>query len=575
MTFNSRNKRSVKRCLTRHLSVESLEGRRLLAIVGEVGAIPLLHSLPEATTKIFLDFDGNYEQSWSDNEHVVTPPYDIDGDVDRFNELEQARIVETWKRVSEDYAPFNIDVTTEDPADHTTELNEVDATNKRIRTFYFRHEFDLQDAASFRNLQVHLLRDDGAAVYLNGTEIVRDNLSSTARFDSFATSGSSGVNERTYHRFQVDSGLLVDGHNLISVEVHQRSDSSSDVSFDLKLDATQTDGAIAEFIPQHSQWRYLDDGSNQGTLWRAPDFDDSDWSLGTGEFGYGDVVATTHVAIGGSWSDWFGESAGGVAFSGGFHNTGSTTAFVFTRSIADNVKNIAEAASHEAGHTFGLAHQGLFDESTGELIDEYHPGANGWAPIMGVSYDQELTTWHNGPTRTANTIQDNMSILARNGGGYRADDHGDSAATGTSILDSIDDDGFFRIDGIVEKNTDRDAFTFTIDEGQSGVSILLHGIGIDFGQNLDAVIELRDSEDELIQRVDPAHSYDASLESELAPGDYALYVQSNGEYGRVGQYTLSVHIDERPTVVAGFNRLRPLSGGGLSRKQAGRHRLPG
>ena len=35
-------------------------------------------------------------------------------------------------------------------------------------------------------------------------------------------------------------------------------------------------------------WRYLDNGSNQGTAWRAPGFDDSAWKSGNGQFGYGD-----------------------------------------------------------------------------------------------------------------------------------------------------------------------------------------------------------------------------------------------------------------------------------------------
>ncbi len=600
MAFKSRNHRFPTRLRDCVLAVESLEDRRLLAFTGptdlmpiiepaplpeilgepddsnetrtfastQTGEIPILHSVPEATNKIFLDFDGNYERFWSDNEHVVTPPYDIDGDSDSFSEQEQARITEIWQRVAEDYAPFNIDVTTEDPADHTTELREVDASNNRIRTFYFRREFEINDPADIRDLQVGLLRDDGAAVFLNGTEIVRDNLGTNARFDSFATAGASATGERTYHPFAINSNLLVPGRNVISAEVHQRSDDSSDVSFDLELNATVLGQPNGLIIPQHSDWRYLDDGSNQGVAWQASDFDDSAWPIGTGEFGYGDVVATTHVAIGGSSSDWFDDGSGGVAFLRGFSRSGVTTAFVFARSVNNGAKNIAEAASHEAGHTFGLSHQGLYDEETNELIDEYNPGQDGWAPIMGVSYDQDLTTWHQGPTRTINTIQDNMDILSSNGGGYRADDHGDTAALGTSLTETLDN-GFFSIGGIVERNTDRDAFTFTLDETQSGVSMSVTGIGIDVGQNLDAILELRDSNNEIIRLVDPEHAYDAAFEMQLAPGNYSVIVRSNGEYGRVGQYTLSGHVDEGEVFVADFDRATPLGSGAMSKRVSG------
>ncbi|NCG26162.1 MAG: hypothetical protein GWP42_01285 [Verrucomicrobiales bacterium] len=48
--------------------------------------------------------------------------------------------------------------------------------------------------------------------------------------------------------------------------------------------ATVTD----ELIPKESVWKYLDDGSNQGTLWQSPEFDDSSWEEGRAELGYGD-----------------------------------------------------------------------------------------------------------------------------------------------------------------------------------------------------------------------------------------------------------------------------------------------
>jgi hypothetical protein len=40
-------------------------------------------------------------------------------------------------------------------------------------------------------------------------------------------------------------------------------------------------------IPFASTWRYLDNGSNQGTAWRAVSFADGAWKTGNGKFGYG------------------------------------------------------------------------------------------------------------------------------------------------------------------------------------------------------------------------------------------------------------------------------------------------
>ncbi|MGC8828764.1 MAG: Ig-like domain-containing protein [Verrucomicrobiia bacterium] len=43
------------------------------------------------------------------------------------------------------------------------------------------------------------------------------------------------------------------------------------------------------FIPVGAIWKYLDDGTDQGTAWRAVDFDDSSWKSGPSPLGYGDA----------------------------------------------------------------------------------------------------------------------------------------------------------------------------------------------------------------------------------------------------------------------------------------------
>jgi len=109
-------------------------------------------------------------------------------------------------------------------------------------TAYFRHTFSVADASQLTALTVRLLRDDGAVVYLNGEEIVRSNMEigvdivyDTLAFDSAET-------EATWFEYEVDpAGLLVEGDNVLAVEVHQWSDISSDISFDLELLAGESD----------------------------------------------------------------------------------------------------------------------------------------------------------------------------------------------------------------------------------------------------------------------------------------------------------------------------------------------
>ena len=78
-------------------------------------SIPLLHSLPGAPATLYLDFDGHFQAVWGDQTPGQSPPYDIDGDRTTFSDLELNRIFGVWTRVAEDFAPFNIDVTTEEP----------------------------------------------------------------------------------------------------------------------------------------------------------------------------------------------------------------------------------------------------------------------------------------------------------------------------------------------------------------------------------------------------------------------------------------------------------------------------
>ncbi|WP_230687570.1 hypothetical protein, partial [Streptococcus pneumoniae] len=47
-------------------------------------------------------------------------------------------------------------------------------------------------------------------------------------------------------------------------------------------------GTDQTLVPMGSSWRYLDNGSNQGTAWRAGAFNDTAWAAGPAQLGYGD-----------------------------------------------------------------------------------------------------------------------------------------------------------------------------------------------------------------------------------------------------------------------------------------------
>lgn len=170
------------------------------------------------------------------------------------------------------------------------------STNKYITT-YFRKTFNVTDASEFTGLELSLIRDDGAVVYINGVEVYRNNMpSGTIFYNTLAPTYIAGANEDTYVIANI-SNLLVDGNNLIAVEIHQNSPSSSDISFNLKLKGT-TGTVDPNIISANASWKYLDNGSNQGTGWRATTFNDASWNTGNAELGYGDGGENTVVSYG-------------------------------------------------------------------------------------------------------------------------------------------------------------------------------------------------------------------------------------------------------------------------------------
>ncbi len=121
--------------------------------------------------------------------------------------------------------------------DETTVISYGNSSNNRHICYYFRQTFNVADPNANTGLKISLLRDDGAVVYINGQEVVRSNMpSGNITYTTLAASTVAGTAENTFNEYNVSSSVLQTGQNVIAVEVHQRSHSSSDVSFDLKLE---------------------------------------------------------------------------------------------------------------------------------------------------------------------------------------------------------------------------------------------------------------------------------------------------------------------------------------------------
>ncbi len=92
-----------------------------------------LHSKPGASRVIYLDVNGHTitGTAWNQSFNQTTinaAAYSLDADPTTFTTAEQDAIQSIWQRVAEDFAPFDVDVTTEDPGpDAITRNGSTDA----------------------------------------------------------------------------------------------------------------------------------------------------------------------------------------------------------------------------------------------------------------------------------------------------------------------------------------------------------------------------------------------------------------------------------------------------------------
>ena len=136
-----------------------------------------------------------------------------------------------------------------------TELNTV-------HTAYFRHAFEVDNAADISYCAAIVNYDNGVVVYLNGVEIGRINMQYGPV--DYATDASSDAYSIKAIAFSEDQlTLLRSGRNVMAVELHQYSSDDADLFFDLRLITP------APLIEYGATWRYYDDGKEPVTQRRT------------------------------------------------------------------------------------------------------------------------------------------------------------------------------------------------------------------------------------------------------------------------------------------------------------------
>ncbi|MFN6947264.1 MAG: hypothetical protein ACK4ND_20165, partial [Cytophagaceae bacterium] len=164
----------------------------------------------------------------------------------------------------------------------------------KYRTSYFRKTIEIPSLATFDSVFATLRIDDGAVVYINGVEVMRRNMpAGLISFNTFANV-TVGSTPATFTAM-LGKEHLVEGTNVIAVEVHQVTAGSSDLFLDLGLDPIKNDLIL---VDAGDLWKFNDSGIDLGNSWKENAYDDALWSSGEGAFGYGNGDENTIISFG-------------------------------------------------------------------------------------------------------------------------------------------------------------------------------------------------------------------------------------------------------------------------------------
>ncbi|MEI7908181.1 MAG: hypothetical protein WCK77_00965 [Verrucomicrobiota bacterium] len=110
----------------------------------------------------------------------------------------------------------------------------------RTKAYYFRKKFTIAEPTQVASLTFNIRRDDGAVVWLNNdaTATVVSADGTFAAPYAYSNLAPNATNVSTYLTYTIPSSKLVAGENILAVEVHQSSVTSSDLLLDCELLAT-------------------------------------------------------------------------------------------------------------------------------------------------------------------------------------------------------------------------------------------------------------------------------------------------------------------------------------------------
>jgi len=155
------------------------------------------------------------------------------------------------------------------PVATTTRRYVTGSSGPQVTTTYLRTTFTLDATNDTPSLLMEILRDDGAVVYLNGTEILRENMNPGAvTYDTYSAGIVGSPDQNTYFNRSANvASLLRLGTNTVAVSLHQCNATSSDLYFDFALTQPGSGALVAADLVV-----------NQDVQLKARAFQSGEWS---------------------------------------------------------------------------------------------------------------------------------------------------------------------------------------------------------------------------------------------------------------------------------------------------------
>lgn len=252
-----------------------------------------------------------------------------------------------------------------------------------------------------------------------------------------------------------------------------------------------------------------------------------------------------------------GGGCSGVAWMDVFDEVQTSTpkngpAWVMTDLTWGSAWEIADIASHEAGHTLALEHDG-YGTAT------YYGGRGVWTPLMGGG-SNPLTQWSNGDYTSSTTTQDDLAVIAASGAPRVADDHGDTP-TDPAVGD-LGSGASGTASGVIGDRHDQDVVRYA----HGACTVTATVATATPGPDLDVRLRVLDAAGAVLASVNPTtaaasgHTLTgtgATWSGELPAGTTYFEVDGVGQgsmptqgysdYGSVGRWTMSVSGCAAPT----------------------------